>query len=170
MASIKQPLGIIKPNEHNSEEIFISNLKYEMFPDKEYKLFKKNNYFVIWRSFETPFSEGRQYDQTEFPLSSIPWFIDTIEKKFWSGKPSPDQLPGDVSESCILNDEKIGINPMKHCCAENLFGYRFWNVSREDYITELTPQNWQIPRFMLEEGLLDQLKKISTDLGLKVYN
>lgn len=169
MNSINQPLGLINPGNLQSNEKFIIDIFYEMFPDEKTKIFFKGNYFIIWNEFTDPFDKKEYIYQCEYPANSTPWFIDTIENKFWNHKPSPSSLPGDVSESTVIDGEKIGINPMRHCCAENLFGYSFWNASRQSYISKRAHHDWQIPRYMLEQGLLDQLKKISTDLGLKKY-
>ena len=89
------------------------------------------------------------HSQDEFPFASIPWFIDTIENKFWKHQAGPNAQPGEVNATTVIDDEKMGINLMRHCCAENLFGYSFWNASRKNYVTDLTPQDWQIPRYML---------------------
>jgi len=49
-----------------------------------------------------------------------------------------------------------------HCCAENLPGFNIWNASRASYISEIPPQQWGIPRYMLlEQGLLAQLKELA---------
>ncbi|WP_020408548.1 hypothetical protein [Hahella ganghwensis] len=165
----QKPLGLIDPNNLKADELFLADVHYEMFPDKEVKLFKKANHLVVWTSFTSLFTNNRRHNQDEFPLKSLPWFIDTIENKFWNHKPNPNSLPGEVNEVTNINGEKIGINPMRHCCAENLFGYSFWNKSRTPYIGRTPPQNWQIPRYMLEQGLMDELKRISTELGLKRY-
>ncbi len=167
---LKEPLGVIVPNNLKSDELFLNNVTYNMFPDKETKIFKKNDYLVIWRSYFSKIDKVRKRKQAEFPLEALPWFIDTIENKFWGHKPDPNAQPGEVNEVTVINGEKIGINPMRHCCAENMFGYSFWNVSRKPYIGRIPPQEWQIPRQMLEDGLMDKLKQISTDLGLKDYS
>lgn len=169
MTDIKLPLGLIEPNFLKNDEAFLMNLHYEMIPNEEYKIFRKGKYFVIWNSYTSKLDKKFKKTQKEFPLQALPWFIDTIEDKFWNHQPDPNAQPGDVSESTLIDDEKVGVNPARHCCAENLFGYSFWNVSRKSYISKRAHQQWQIPKFMLEEGLLDKFKKISTDLGLKAY-
>ena len=169
MTNIKPPLCLIDPQNLNHDDLYLIDVPYEMFPEKTIKLYKSKNYFIVWEDVFNKFKKTRVQYQNEFPLTSLTWFIDTIENKFWNHKPEAKALPGEVNEVNIIRDEKIGINPMRHCCAENLFGYSFWNASRKDYITELPPQSWEIPKYMLENGLMDQLKKISTDLGLKTY-
>jgi hypothetical protein len=170
MKNIKLSLGIVDPNETKSDESFLINILYEMFPEEETKFFTKGQYFVIWNSFIDPADNKKYVNQSEFPLQTLPWFIDTLEDKFWNHENDANSLPGDVSESTVIEGEKIGINPMRHCCAENLFGYSFWNSSRRSYLSKRSHHNWQIPRYMLEEGLLDKLKNISTQLGLKRYS
>ncbi|GAB1268984.1 hypothetical protein NBRC116493_22370 [Aurantivibrio infirmus] len=165
-----RPLDMIDPNLIRSVEEFLMDLHYPMFVDNKFKIFKSGNHLVIWSSFFSVFKKKQRSTQQEFPLTALPWFIDTIEDKFWNHKPDPNALPGDVSESTVIDGEKVGINPSRNCCAENIFGYTFWNASRVDHIGGLPPQEWAIPKFMLEEGLLDELKKISTNLGLKDYS
>ena len=50
---------------------------------------------------------------------------------------------------------------MVHCCAENVPGLNIWNGNRKDYISESTPQEWDIPLYMLKDGLLAELKAIA---------
>jgi len=140
-----------------------------MFPDDEIKIFRSGQHLVLWSNYFCVFTKQRRSTQQEFPISALPWFIDTIEDKFWNHQPDLNALLGDVSESTVIDGEKIGINPSRNCCGENVFGYTFWNASRKEHIGDLAPQEWDIPRFMLEDGLLDELKKISTNLGLKRY-
>ncbi len=163
-------LGMIDPDKIKPGEIFLLDLNYKMWPDDTCKLFKKDNHLVVWKEFFNPFDKVKSISQKEFPLASLPWFIDTIEDKFWRHKPDLNMQPGDVSEKATIDDEEIGINPSRNCCAENLFGYSFWNASRKSYLSKTGIHDWQIPRYMLEEGLLDELKKISTNLGLKDYS
>lgn len=50
---------------------------------------------------------------------------------------------------------------MVHCCAENLPSLNIWNGNRKSYISDKTPQRWDIPNYMLKDGLLEELKKIA---------
>ncbi len=169
MSITEKPLGLIDPNSLKEDEKLLTNLHYEMFPDKEVKMFKKADYLVVWTSFTSLLTNNKRHNQQEFPLKALPWFIDTIESKFWNYKPDLSSLPGEVNEATVIGGETIGLNPMRHCCAENLSGYSFWNKSRAPYVGRNPPQVWQIPRYMLEQGLMDALKRISTKLGLKDY-
>ena len=169
MTDIKKALGIIDPNNLQDDEVFLIDISYEMFEDDVIKLFKKNNYLVFWCDYYCIFDKQRDQTQQEFPLAVLPWFIDTIEAQFWNYKLKPTDGPGDVSNSFVINGETVGINPMRHCCAENLPGYSFWNKNRLDYISHTAPQEREIPKYMLKEGLLDEFKRISTELGLKKY-
>lgn len=64
----------------------------------------------------------------------------------------------------LVDGEQIGINPMLHCCAENVFGYNIWNSSRNNHITQTPPQACNIPRYMLQdEGVIEQLQQINAD-------
>jgi len=169
MTDNKKPLDIIDPNNLQDGEEFLLDIGYDMFEDKVTRLFKKDNYLVFWCDFYGVFSKKRRQTQETFPLMALPWFIDTIEEQFWNYKPKPTDKPGDVSNSIVIKGETVGINPMRHCCAENLPGYSFWNKNREDYITNIAPQEREIPKYMLKDGLLGEFKRISTALGLKKY-
>jgi len=164
-----KPIEVINADSIRANEEFLVNINYPMFSGKENKLFRSGNHFVRWVSYYSKIKKVRRSTQQEFPISALPWFIDTIEDKFWNHKPGLNTLPGDVSESTVIDGEKIGINPSRNCCGENVFGYTFWNASRKEHIGDLAPQEWDVPRFMLEDGLLDELKKISINLGLKTY-
>lgn len=169
MTHIKKPLGIIDPSNLQDDETFLLEIPYDMFEDKSIKLFSKKNHLVFWCDFYCIFDKKRSQTQEEFPLAALPWFIDTIEERFWNYKPRSTEKPGDVSEDITVDGETIGINPMRHCCAENLPGYSFWNRNRESYISNTTPQNRHIPKYMLKDWLLEDLKCISSELGLKTY-
>jgi hypothetical protein len=53
---------------------------------------------------------------------------------------------------------------MAHCCAENMPGFNIWNANRASYISQIPPQQWDIPRYMLlEQGLLAQLNVLAQD-------
>ncbi len=169
MEDIKAALGLIDPNSLKDDEFFLIDIEYDLFPDDVIKLFRKNNFIVVWENSYSPINKIRTSSQKEYPLAALPWFLDTIENKFWNHRPSPGSLPGEVNEVAIINGEKIGINPMRHCCAENVFGYSFWNTSRKSYISRRAHHDWQVPRYMLEQGLLEKLKEISTKLELKRY-
>lgn len=169
MPIIKKQLGVIDLTILKEGEEFLLDINYEMFPDKEIKIFKKDKHLVFWCDYYGLFSKRRRQTQEEYPLMALPWFIDTIENDFWSAKPQSTDKPGEVSSTICIDNETIGINPMRHCCAENLSGYSFWNKSRYDYITNTAPQEREIPKYMLKDGLLDEFKRISTELGLKAY-
>ena len=166
---IKPALNLIDPENLRIGELFLLNIHYEMFPDYKVFLYKKYDFIVVLTNFKSTFLKKRVSTQEEFPLAALPWFIDTLENEFWNAKPDPNAVPGRVSSYTWIEGEKVGINPMRHCCAENLPGYVFWNASRNCYLSKTPPQEWEIPRYMLEQGLLDELKKISTQLGLKTY-
>lgn len=101
-------------------------------------------------------------DQEKFPLASLPWIVDRFENGFWK-KPEEGGLAFD--EHCmekVFDGERIGINPVMHCCAENLFGYSIWNANRANYISNIPPHDWYIPRYMLlEQGVFAQLKELA---------
>ena len=169
MVDIKKSLDIINFDNLQNDELFLLDIPYEMFENDIIKLFKKNNHLVFWCDFYDIFDKCRMQTQEEFPLMALPWFIDTIEEQYWNYKPNKVRKPGDISESITIDGETIGISPMIHCCAENLPGYSFWNKNRKSHLSGITPQDTHIPKYMLKEWLLDDLKRISTELGLKSY-
>lgn len=65
------------------------------------------------------------------------------------------------STSAEFDGETIGINAMVHCCAENLPGLNIWNGNRKSYISNMTPQKWDIPNYMLKDGLFRRVEKNS---------
>ncbi len=157
----KEPLGVIDPENLLSDEKLLFPIHYEMFPDEKTFLILKQNLLIISTKYFDKIDKVWSQTQEEFPLSSLPWIIDRIENGFWK-KPSEGGLSDfERSVSAEFEGEKVGINVMMHCCAENVPGYRVWNSSRSNYIDTRSTQSWQIPRYMLKDGLLDDLKKIA---------
>ena len=138
----------------NAKVLF--DVDYPMFPDQSSKVILLEDYLIFWTEFTSIIKPEKKVTQEEYPISAIPWFVKTIEENYWGD--GGDKTT--TSEQTVINGETIGISSMRHCCAENLPGYNFWNKSRKDHITNLKPQEWDIPKYMLKEGLLDQLKGI----------
>lgn len=162
--SILQPLGLINPDNLNNDETFLFQIAYEMFPDKKVRVFRKNKYLVVHSVSWNPFGKTWSSDQDEFPLISLPWIVDRFENGFF--KPVSQGGVSDFERSLRkeFDGELIGINAMAHCCAENLPGFNIWNANRKSYISDVAPQQWDIPRYMLlEQGLLAQLKSLAKD-------
>jgi hypothetical protein len=159
---IMAPLGIIDKNCLAHNELVLMPLDYEMFPTHDVNIFVKGVHFVINTHYWSKLKSKWRVTQEEFPLESLSWIIDSFENKFWK-KPEEGGLP--TGEYCVEETflgERIGINIMMNCCAENLFGYSIWNASRVNYISNIAPQEWDVPRYMLlEQGLLEQLKQIN---------
>lgn len=159
---IAQPLGLIEPNRLEENEIFLFELRYEMFPDEKFYIYKKNLYAVILSISWNPLKKIWAGDQVELPLSSLLWIVDRFENGFF--KPQEQGGVSDFERSLRkeFDGELIGINAMAHCCAENLPGFNIWNANRASYISGIPPQQWDIPRYMLlEQGLLAQLKELA---------
>ncbi|MET1257553.1 hypothetical protein [Aliikangiella maris] len=132
-----------------------------MFPDEVSLLIKKGKYLVLSTDFYSKLDKCRMYSQSEFPLKSLPWIIDRIENGFWK-KPAEGGLSDfERSVSSEFEGEVIGINVKMHCCAENLNGFNIWNTSRTSYLNKMSNQGWDVPVYMLKDGLLDELKKIA---------
>ncbi|WP_188150646.1 hypothetical protein [Teredinibacter waterburyi] len=164
MAKLKllPALGLIDQNKLNLNERHLMQVKYEMFPDKKVGLFVKGSFFVVSTLFWNKLKKEWMVTQKEFPLESLSWIIDSFENKFWK-KPEEGGLPvGVLHVKAKIADENIRINASRNCCAENLFGYTVRNFSRANYISNIAPQEWDVPRYMLlEQGLLEQLKQIN---------
>lgn len=161
---IAQPLGLIDPGITATYDRFLFSIKYEMHPDKTVRTFTKNQYFVVHTTFWDPFDKTWANTQDEFPLAALPWIVDRFENGFF--KPLDQGGVSDFERSLRkeFNGELIGINAMAHCCAENMPGFNIWNANRASYISQIPPQQWDIPRHMLlEQGLLAQLKSLSED-------
>jgi len=163
MKIIKQPLGLIDHSDTQSDEINVLKVDYEMFrkDGKVSYLFVKGAHLVFSTYVFNKLKKVWVYVQEEYPLKSLPWIIDRIENGFWKRPADGGLSDFERSVSKEFDGETIGINAVMHCCAENMPGYSIWNVNRECYITNTTPQEWEIPSYMLKEGLLDELKVIA---------
>ncbi|MEW4368104.1 hypothetical protein [Aliikangiella maris] len=158
---MKRQLGLIDQANLESNEKILLKLNYPMFPDEVSLLIKKGKYLVLSTDFYSKLDKCRMYSQSEFPLKSLHWIIDRIENGFWK-KPTDGGLSDfERSVSNEFEGEKVGVNVMMHCCAENMHGFNIWNSSRKDYIADIPPHEWNIPDYMLKDGLLDELKKIA---------
>lgn len=161
---IAPALGLIDPNHLKADERFLIEIQYEMFPDDQVRLFKKSDYLVVHTILFNKIRKIWASAQEEFPLAALPWIVDRFENGFF--KPQDQGGVSDFERSLRkeFNGELIGINAMAHCCAENMPGFNIWNANRASYISQIPPQQWDIPRHMLlEQGLLAQLKSLSED-------
>ncbi|WP_432455739.1 MULTISPECIES: hypothetical protein [unclassified Agarivorans] len=139
----------------NSRVLF--EIDYPMFENETHKLIQYEDYIVFWSKYKSLFTKENKISQIEFPFESIAWFTKTIENNYWGNEGDKSSN----SENRMFSGESIGISSMMHCCSENLPGYNFWNKSRVDHVSNRSPQSWLIPRYMLKEGLLEKLKRIS---------
>jgi hypothetical protein len=159
---IAAPLGLINPDNLAVSEKYLFPVVYEMFPQKKTNLYIKDGYLITHTIFWSKFDKCWKADQDEFPLESLPWIVDRFENGFF--KPQDQGGVSDFERSLRkeFNGELIGINSMAHCCAENMPGFNIWNANRASYISEIPPQQWDIPRYMLlEQGLLAKLKEFA---------
>ena len=140
-----------------SDATILFEVDYPMFEDKKNKIIRFKNYLLFWTEYTSKFTGKKKISQSEFPIKSIWWFVETIENRYWGNQGDKTT----ISEQNTFNGEQIGISSMIHCCSENLPGYNFWNKSRKSHISGVAPQSWHIPKYMLKEGLLDQLKSVS---------
>jgi hypothetical protein len=162
--AVLDPVGLIDPNNLTGNERPLLSIQYEMFPDETVRLFAKNGFLVIHFVFWRKLKKCWGMDQKEFPLATLPWIVDRFENGFF--KPQDQGGASDFERSLRkeFNGELIGINAMAHCCAENMPGFNIWNANRASYISQIPPQQWDIPRCMLlEQGLLAQLKVLAED-------
>lgn len=158
---IQPHLGLVEHNNLKSDEQILSTLHYEMFPDEKNFLIKKENYLVISTEFYSKMKKKKRLTQSEYPLTALPWIINQIENGFFKKKDEGGFSAFERSTTAEFDGETIGINAMVHCCAENLPGLNIWNGNRKSYISDKTPQRWDIPNYMLKDGLLEELKKIA---------
>ncbi|WP_256870969.1 hypothetical protein [Shewanella sp. Scap07] len=158
---IHKPLGLIFHDDLKRDEKVLMTLNYEMFPDKKKLIIKKGDYFVVSTDYFSKLKKRRRLTQSEYPMIALPWIIDRIENGFLK-KPSEGGFSNfERSTTAEFEEQTIGINAMIHCCAENVPGLNIWNGNRKDYIGGITPQQWDIPLYMLKDGLLDELKVIA---------
>jgi hypothetical protein len=158
---IKSPLGLIDHKNLQSDEVVLLALNYEMFQDERNLLIKKGGYLIVSSNFYSKMKKIRRYTQSEYPLTALPWIIDKIENGFFKKKSEGGVSNFERSISAEFDGETIGINAMIHCCAENLPGLNIWNGNRKSYISNIAPQRWDIPNYMLKGGLLEEMKKIA---------
>ncbi|QLE86798.1 hypothetical protein FLM48_18015 [Shewanella sp. Scap07] len=159
--TIMEPLGLIAHNCLKSGEEVLLALDYEMFPDDKILIIKTGDYLVISTDYFSKLKKRRRLTQSEYPMIALPWIIDRIENGFLK-KPSEGGFSNfERSTTAEFEEQTIGINAMIHCCAENVPGLNIWNGNRKDYIGGITPQQWDIPLYMLKDGLLDELKVIA---------
>ncbi len=158
---IQPPLGLVDHNNLKTDEEILSTINYEMFPDEKNLLIKKGNYLVISTDFYSKMKKKRRLTQYEYPLTALPWIINQIENGFFKKKDEGGFSNFERSITAEFSEETIGINMMVHCCAENTPGLNIWNGNRKSYISNKTPQKWDIPNYMLKNGLLEELKKIA---------
>lgn len=161
---IAPALGLIDPDNLKTDERFLIEIQYEIFPDDQVRLFKKRDYLVVHTILFNKIRKIWASTQEEFPLEALPWIVDRFENGFF--KPQDQGGVSDFERSLRreFNGELIGINAMAHCCAENMPGFNIWNANRASYISHIPPQQWDIPRYMLlEQGLLAQLKVLAED-------
>lgn len=158
---IAPPLGLIEHHNLKSNEELLLTIDYEMFPDETTIIFKKEAYLVISTDYYSKMDKKRIFVQEEFPLIALSWIVDSIENGFLKKKEEGGFSNCERSTTAEFNGEKIGINAMVHCCAENVPGLNIWNGNRKDYIANMTPQQWDIPLYMLKDGLLKELKLLA---------
>lgn len=159
---IAQPLGLIDSDNLKMDEQFLFTIHYEMFPEKNVCVYKKEKYLVIHTTYWSKIKQVWRCDQEEFPLAALPWIVDRFENGFFKPQDQGGVSDFDRSLRKEFDGELIGINSMAHCCAENLPGFNIWNANRASYISGIPPQEWDIPRYMLlEQGLLAQLKELA---------
>lgn len=162
--NIHKSLGIIDSEDLKEDEKYLFTLNYEMFPDETVKVFKKNNHLVIQFIFWRKIKKIWGTDQNELPLASLPWIVDRFKNGFLKPQSQGGSSNFERSLQQTFDDELIGINSMAHCCAENLPGFNIWNANRKTYISDIPPQQWDIPRYMLlDQGLLAQLESLAND-------
>jgi len=161
---IAGPLGLIDAENLKEDEKFLFSISYEMFPVDRISTYTKDCYLIIHTIYWSKLKNIWRVTQEEFPLEALPWIVDRFENGFFKHQDQGGISDFERSVRKEFNGELIGINSMAHCCAENMPGFNIWNANRASYISGVAPQQWDIPRYiLLEQGLLDKLKKIAED-------
>ncbi|MET1257552.1 hypothetical protein [Aliikangiella maris] len=151
---MKSNLGLINLDNLQSDEHLVLTIDYEMSSNKRFYLIIKGNYLIVAGKYFSKLKKIWRSNQREFPLQSLPWIVDRIENVFWK-KPADGGLSDfERSVSNEFEGEKVGVNVMMHCCSENMHGFNIWNSIRKDYIADIPPHEWNIPDYMLKDGLL----------------
>lgn len=159
---IYPPLGLINPENLTDDEKFLFSIDYDMYPEKKFGVYKKRAYLVVHTVFWSKLNKNWKFEQREFPLSALPWIVERFENGFWKTSEEGGLAVTEHSMQEHFDGERIGINPVTHCCAENLFGYSIWNASRASYIDKIPPQDWNIPRYiLLDQGVFEKLKVLA---------
>ena len=141
----------------------------ELGRDRFYFLLKDKNYF-IWviktfsPAYDTHPAEWGSEILLEFPISGLPWFINTIEQRFF--KTGAD---GGLEKGKFSHEEEIA---GERLCISRMFGepgYGFRNCSRNDYVhtTYDSPQEADFSdELLFQKGLFDEFKIISEKLSM----
>ncbi|MGI1678133.1 MAG: hypothetical protein K6L75_05350 [Cellvibrionaceae bacterium] len=132
-----------------------------------------DNDYAIWayRTFRPERTiQGEQEPETwlggtllEFPKQALPWFIKSIEEKFFKTEAEGGLKKGEFTYSEIFNDEKMVVKRMF-----GLPGYALSNFARQSYAytTLKSPQCAEFTDQMLfDNGLFDQLKQLGEKIA-----
>lgn len=95
----------------------------------------------------------------EFPIKGLPWFITTLEQRFFK-----TEAEGGLPKGKFAHEEFVD---GEHLCVSRMFGepgYGFRNYSRQDHVitTYKNPQQTDFSdELLFKKGLFDELKKIA---------
>lgn len=80
---IANPSEIINPENLKPEEKFLFSIQYDMYPDKNIRVYKKEGYLVVHTTYCSKLKKIWRSDQEEFPLEALPWIVDRFENGFF---------------------------------------------------------------------------------------
>ncbi|WP_428818732.1 hypothetical protein [Microbulbifer sp. MCCC 1A16149] len=104
---------------------------------------------------------GLDVYQSEFPLSSVAWFIDTVESSIWRSSAEGGISAGKYHVVDKFDCEDLKISRDMNCGARYQKGISWKNFSRKPYGSSYGYQEKQLTDQVLREGgLLDILRKL----------
>ncbi|MCX2843203.1 hypothetical protein OQJ59_16455 [Microbulbifer thermotolerans] len=105
---------------------------------------------------------GLDVYQTEYPIKSIPWFIDTVENKIWRSSKDGGLPSGQYSITNTIDGEQLKISRDMNCGEKYQKGISWKNLSRVPDYSAFGYQEKQLTdEMLLEGGLLNLFKDIA---------
>lgn len=136
--------------------------------DKDYYYLLIDNGFCIWayrslmRAYEINgvISPEKWLGGTliEFPKKALPWFIETIEQKFFKTEAEGGLKKGEFTDSKLFDDEKIVVSRWF-----GTPGYGLANFSRQNHSYQDIQKQQEFcftDQMLFDNGLFNQLKQL----------
>ena len=104
---------------------------------------------------------GLDVYQSEFPLNSVSWFVDSVENSIWKSSAEGGLPAGQYNIVSNFDGEEIKISRTMNCGARYQKGISWKNLSRRPCGSDFGYQEKQLTDNVLREGgLLDVLRSI----------